>query len=613
MDRDEPHVYTGDFVILAGEDTGLYGFGDFEVARDTLIQRDITANNNAIFNVTANSSATFGVAAGASTGSVTFNSDTAANTMVWSYDNPGMTISTTTGNTALTIAGVAGETALNVSEGNASITKDLDVNGATTLDQTTIDVTDGQFTVNGSTNGISMDVDAAITLTAGAASTWKTEAGNLNISADTGVVNVTGNQGANITATNNNVVVTASGAGGDISLTANDTATMTATNGLASVIGTGATINSTNAQLSLISGTGNIVATGTNLDVDMTGPITIDTTNAGGVAIGVVNNVPISIGNAASTTTVNGNLIVNGTATTVNSTTYLNSDNLIVLHSGATTATADGGILVQRFQADNDTATGVVVADTADQTSAQHATDTFVVSSTGTTVVFNNNGATAPSAVDDFYNGWWIEITGGTGANQVRQITDYVGATRTATVSSAWTTNPTNGGSSTYELYAGTYQAMFYDESADEWAIARVPLDPGLGEIDPVNYSNLHVNNLTVNGNLSFTGFQTETVTLTANGTYVAIPNTGTRGAYFATVTGTGDDNNCSLFSFVKAQISSSGSANRIDRSQPSGNTRVNARWLAAANSPELAHGNASAGDLVGQVYTVVLIGTGSS
>ena len=45
------------------------------------------------------------------------------------------------------------------------------------------------------------------------------------------------------------------------------------------------------------------------------------------------------------------------------------------------------------------------------------------------------------SNINDFYNGETIYIVSGTGAGQLRQITDYVGSTRVATVA-AWTTNP---------------------------------------------------------------------------------------------------------------------------------------------------------------------------
>lgn len=43
---------------------------------------------------------------------------------------------------------------------------------------------------------------------------------------------------------------------------------------------------------------------------------------------------------------------------------------------------------------------------------------------------------------DDFYNLTFIEITAGTGAGQVRKITDYNSSTKDATVDTAWDTNP---------------------------------------------------------------------------------------------------------------------------------------------------------------------------
>lgn len=54
------------------------------------------------------------------------------------------------------------------------------------------------------------------------------------------------------------------------------------------------------------------------------------------------------------------------------------------------------------------------------------------------------------SSADDFYNGSVILLTGGTGASQYRQITDYNGTTKVATVDSAWGTNPDS--STTYQI-----------------------------------------------------------------------------------------------------------------------------------------------------------------
>ena len=50
--------------------------------------------------------------------------------------------------------------------------------------------------------------------------------------------------------------------------------------------------------------------------------------------------------------------------------------------------------------------------------------------------------AAGASAADDFYNSLYIVTTGGTGSGQTRLITNYVGATKIATVDAAWTVTP---------------------------------------------------------------------------------------------------------------------------------------------------------------------------
>lgn len=52
--------------------------------------------------------------------------------------------------------------------------------------------------------------------------------------------------------------------------------------------------------------------------------------------------------------------------------------------------------------------------------------------------------AVGSSASDDFYNGLLICIVGGTGEGQNKFIADYTGATRVATVSGTWVTQPDN-------------------------------------------------------------------------------------------------------------------------------------------------------------------------
>lgn len=52
--------------------------------------------------------------------------------------------------------------------------------------------------------------------------------------------------------------------------------------------------------------------------------------------------------------------------------------------------------------------------------------------------------ASGASATNNFYNDMAVSILSGTGDGQVRRITGYVGATKVATVSTPWTTNPDN-------------------------------------------------------------------------------------------------------------------------------------------------------------------------
>lgn len=59
----------------------------------------------------------------------------------------------------------------------------------------------------------------------------------------------------------------------------------------------------------------------------------------------------------------------------------------------------------------------------------------------GSNTITLHSGA---SSNDDIYNGSTIKITGGTGSGQTRIISDYVHATKVATVSENWTTQPDN-------------------------------------------------------------------------------------------------------------------------------------------------------------------------
>lgn len=72
------------------------------------------------------------------------------------------------------------------------------------------------------------------------------------------------------------------------------------------------------------------------------------------------------------------------------------------------------------------------------------------------------NLAASALAVNDVYNDMTVAITGGTGSGQSRTITDYIGATKIATVA-AWSVTPDN--TSTYTITA-TQASVFFDDAA---------------------------------------------------------------------------------------------------------------------------------------------------
>ena len=100
----------------------------------------------------------------------------------------------------------------------------------------------------------------------------------------------------------------------------------------------------------------------------------------------------------------------------------------MVLNSGPS-GSRDSGFVVQRYQQDNDTGAGDVVADsypeiiTLPNQSGMNSTQIkFSMSS---------------SAIDDHYTGWWLKIQSGFSNNQIRKITSYNGTTKIATISSS--------------------------------------------------------------------------------------------------------------------------------------------------------------------------------
>jgi len=87
-------------------------------------------------------------------------------------------------------------------------------------------------------------------------------------------------------------------------------------------------------------------------------------------------------------------------------------------------------------------------------TFAQDALDLFREARYGTAQAGSGTTITldaSASATNDIYTNGTIRIVGGTGIGQTRQITLYVGATKIATVDSAWFVNPDN--TSIFEIF----------------------------------------------------------------------------------------------------------------------------------------------------------------
>jgi hypothetical protein len=226
--------------------------------------------------------------------------------------------------------------------------------------------------------------------------------------------------------------------------------------------------------------------------------------NNKGVQIATSNSgIPVKIGTTNSTTTIMGNLEVRGATSTIESTVVTVDDNIIVVNN-APSGTSDGGLGIKRYQLANDIGAGDVVLDAPEETGT--------VQNGGNTALTISLDVTS-SNVNDYYNGYWIKITGGTGMNQVRRIKSYDGSQKIATIYSTaeqigilGNPRPVEGldfitvpdTTSTYALYPCHYVMSIWDESRDEFAFVCSNTNPN-DQTSISHYSNLHVNDLQSN------------------------------------------------------------------------------------------------------------------
>jgi hypothetical protein len=182
---------------------------------------------------------------------------------------------------------------------------------------------------------------------------------------------------------------------------------------------------------------------------------------------------------------IGGNLTVYGTQTQIISQVVRIQDNLLVVNAVPNTG-RDGGILFQRYQLENDTGLGDVVTDT-------NAVSTTLTTATSTTLTFS----LAANTSDNYYNGCFIKITSGAGANQVRQITSYVGAMRTATLNTSLTTTPI--ANDTVNIYNRIYAAYYYSETSDNFVLGWTTNDPDSSSVTVSDYIGLKSGYIMIN------------------------------------------------------------------------------------------------------------------
>ena len=339
--------------------------------------------------------------------------------------------------------------------GNQFITGNLDVDGLTTLDETSINTNDGQFVVTGS-NGMNVLVSNT--------STIRSTVGNVVLDSDAGVVSLIGQTG----------ILLDANAG--ISIDGGGASNFSTTVGTITISGIGLNLSGNTGEIDL--------STTSTIDINSgIGGITLDSTDTTlGIKIGTaLANVPVVIGNSVSQVIVSDNLYIGGSIEA--------NDNTLILHTNG----GDSGLLLKRDQTPNNVSSGDVIIDTPLQTSTFQAG-----SSTPGTLVLNASA----SALDDFYNGMWIQITSGPGSGQVRRIKDYNGTSKTATLyitadnTSTFfdglnlTTAPSAG--NTYSIYNRYYSSFYYSESSDEFKFTYSSLD-NVSFTEPPVYAGIHI------------------------------------------------------------------------------------------------------------------------
>ena len=415
-----------------------------------------------------------------------------------------------------------------------------------------------------------------------------TGSGGFTVGASAGSVNTT-SYGASSTFT-----VASTGAGQDLNISVSG-----ATDSSVNITSSGTGTDAIRLETTSVSGGIYMFAEG-RVDIQ-------STDNVNGINIGTINSGLVNIGKSGSTTTVYGNLNVLGLTTAIESTVLTVDDNVIFINNGPS-ATSDGGVAIKRWQSANDASSGEVVNPPSNPPGFQSGT---AQAGSSTTITL----AAGASASDDFYNGWWLKITAGTGASQVRKIKDYNGTTKVASI---YTTadqtgvlgspTPTEGldfgtapaNDSVYALYPSTYTMMIWDESLEEFAFVYATLDSEQQVTFNSNYADLHIRNLTVD-TITATNINNASadlifnVTLTDNSTS-AVTMTGftlTYGIYVVLIRPDTANTNRPSGIFVIGRINDNGQSGTVSRLisiKGASNSQIGMQWASGGVKPGLRY-----------------------
>jgi hypothetical protein len=262
------------------------------------------------------------------------------------------------------------------------------------------------------------------------------------------------------------------------------------------------------------------------------GQINIQSSDTGiGINIGTTVEVPVTIGTSNSTTTIKGNLDVQGTTTTYDSTIVQIKDNFIQVNNQPSgVSTLDGGLAIKRYQpAGNGLCSnlaGEIVKDIG-----EFVGNVTSVTSGSSSAVSVSIGSTDFNTSADAYAGYWLKVTysDGTAPSNnycwVRRVKSssssasaatfivYNTLDQTTTLGSpipdegmdlpgdANLVNfPTFPATLTFSIYPCHWILSMWDESNKEYALVCTQ---SLGEytnvVEPHHYINLHVNNIKAN------------------------------------------------------------------------------------------------------------------